>query len=150
MRVDDGGRNEVAPMSPALPARLPTMTTQTATLTRISTVAIPVSDQDATKRLFEELGFETRFDGDVNVDFRWIGMAPPGGGTTLSVIAATDALPTGIDTGIRFITPNARAAHARLVDLGLRVGDLLDWPTAPLMFEFWDLDGNTMYVAEPE
>ncbi|ADB74240.1 VOC family protein [Geodermatophilus obscurus] len=126
------------------------MTTQTATLTRISTVAIPVSDQDATKRLFEELGFETRFDGDVNVDFRWIGMAPPGGGTTLSVIAATDALPTGIDTGIRFITPNARAAHARLVDLGLRVGDLLDWPTAPLMFEFWDLDGNTMYVAEPE
>lgn len=140
----------MAPMSPALPARLPTMTTQTATLTRISTVAIPVSDQDATKRLFEELGFETRFDGDVNVDFRWIGMAPPGGGTTLSVIAATDALPTGIDTGIRFITPNARAAHARLVDLGLRVGDLLDWPTAPLMFEFWDLDGNTMYVAEPE
>jgi hypothetical protein len=137
-------------MSPALPARLPFMTTQTATLTGISTVAIAVSDQDATKRLFEELGFETRFDGDVDVDFRWIGMAPPGGGTTLSVIAATDALPTGIDTGIRFITPDARAAHARLVDLGLRVGDLLEWPTAPLMFEFWDLDGNTMYVAEPE
>ena len=133
-------------MSPALPARLPSMTTQTHTLTGISTVAIPVSDQDATKRLFEELGFETRFDGDVDVDFRWIGMAPPGGGTTLSVIATTDALPTGI----RFITPDARAAHARLVDLGLRVGDLLDWPTAPLMFEFWDLDGNLMYVAEPE
>ena len=137
-------------MSPALPGRLPFMTTQAHTLTGISTVAIAVSDQDATKRLFEELGFETRFDGDVAADFRWIGMAPPGGGTTLSVIATTDALPTGIDTGIRFITPDARAAHARLVDLGLRVGDLLDWPTAPLMFEFWDLDGNTMYVAEPE
>jgi catechol 2,3-dioxygenase-like lactoylglutathione lyase family enzyme len=137
-------------MSPALPVGLPTMTTGTATLTGISTVAIAVSDQDATKRLFEELGFETRFDADVNVDFRWIDMASPGGGTTLSVIATTDALPTGIDTGIRFITPDARAAHARLVDLGLTVGDLLDWPTAPLMFEFWDLDGNKMYVAEPD
>jgi catechol 2,3-dioxygenase-like lactoylglutathione lyase family enzyme len=126
------------------------MTTQTLMLTGISTVAIAVSDQDATKRLFEELGFHTQFDADVNVGFRWISMAPPDGGTTLSVIAATDALPTGVDTGIRFITPDARATHARLADLGLTVGDLLDWPTAPLMFEFCDFDGNTMYVAEPE
>jgi catechol 2,3-dioxygenase-like lactoylglutathione lyase family enzyme len=126
------------------------MTTQTATLTGISTVAIPVSDQDVTKRLFEELGFQTRFDAEVSVGFRWIDMAPPGGGASLSVIAAGDALPTGIDTGIRFITPDARAAHARLIDLGLRVGELLDWPTAPLMFSFEDLDGNTMYVTEPQ
>ena len=127
------------------------MTTQTAaTLTGISTVAVAVSNQDATKRLFEELGFETQFDADVDVDFRWIDMASPSGGTTLSVIAASDSLPTGIDTGIRFVTPDARAAHTRLIDLGLRVGDLLDWPTAPLMFEFWDFDGNKMYVAEPE
>jgi catechol 2,3-dioxygenase-like lactoylglutathione lyase family enzyme len=137
-------------MSPGLRNRLPFMTAQTATLTGISTVAIAVSDQDATRRLFEELGFKARFDADVNVDFRWIEMGPPGGGTTLSVVAATDALPTGVDTGIRFITPDARAAHARLMDLGLRVGELLDWATAPLMFEFWDADGNTMYVAEAE
>src|SRR5215211_3388180 len=137
-------------MSPALPACLTIMTTQIATLTGISTVSIAVSDQDATKRLFEGVGLETRFDADVNVDFRWIDMAPPGGGTTLSVIATTDALPTGVDTGIRFLTPDARAARARLLDMGLRVGELLDWPTAPLMFEFWDADGNTMYVAEAE
>src|SRR4051795_7322872 len=136
-------------MIPRLPVGLPTMTTETATLTGISTVAIAVTDQDATKRLFEELGFETRFDADVNVGFRWIEMIPPGGGATLSVVATTEALPTGLDTGIRFLTPDARAAHARLIDLGLRVGELLDWPTAPLMFEFWDADGNTMYVAEP-
>ena len=127
------------------------MTTGTAvTLTGISTVAIAVSDQDATKRLFEGLGFETRFDADVNVGFRWIDMASPDGGTRLSVIAADNELPAGIDTGIRFVAPDARAAHARCIELGLKVGDLLDWPTAPLMFEFWDLDGNKMYVAEPE
>src|SRR5215218_2070290 len=139
-----------APMNSGLRRCLLFMTTQTATLTEISTVAIAVSDQDATKRLFEELGFEPRFDAEVNVDFRWIEMSPPGGGTTLSVVASTDAVPAGVDTGVRFLTPDARAARARLMHLGLRVGELLDWPTAPLMFEFWDADGNTMYVAEAE
>ena len=119
-------------------------------LSGISTVAIAVADQDATVRLFEQLGFEKRFDADVNAGFRWIDMAAPDGETRLSVIATTDQLPTGIDTGIRFVTPDARAAHVSLAALGLKVGDLLDWPTAPLMFEFWDLDGNTMYVAEPD
>ena len=124
------------------------MTSDARTLSGISTVAIAVADQDATVRLFEQLGFQKRFDADVNVGFRWIDMAPPDGGTGLSVIATTEEQPTGIDTGIRFTTPDARAAHARLTALGLRVGELLDWSTAPLMFEFWDLDGNTMYVAE--
>jgi len=36
-----------------------------------------------------------------------------------------------------------------LVALGLPVGELLDWPTAPLMFSFCDLDGNRLCVAEP-
>ena len=126
------------------------MTTDTGTFTGISTVAIPVSDQDAAKALLEQLGFATRFDADLGGGFRWIDMALPGGGTSVSLVAGSDDLPTGVDTGIRLVTPDARAAHTRLRDLGLRVGDLLDWPTAPLMFEFRDVDGNRMYVAEPE
>ena len=137
-------------MSSAALRRLQDMTTTTtATFTGISTVAVPASDPDATKQLFEDLGFRTDFDGDVAPDFRWIAMTAPDGGAGISVIAATDAVPTGIDTGIRFVTPDARAAHARVSALGLQVGELLDWPTAPLMFEFEDLDGNTMYVSEP-
>ena len=125
------------------------MNTTTATLTGITTVAVPASDPDATKRLFEELGFEAQFDGDIADGFRWIALAAADGGVGLSVIQATDAVPAGVDTGIRFVTPDARAAHRDLTERGLDVGDLLDWPTAPLMFEFRDLDGNTMYVSEP-
>jgi catechol 2,3-dioxygenase-like lactoylglutathione lyase family enzyme len=136
-------------MSSARPGRLEDMTTTTATFTGISTVAIPASDPDATKAFFEDLGFITEFDGDVAPDFRWIAMAAPDGRAGISVIAATGAVPAGIDTGIRFVTPDARAAHARLAERGLDVGALLDWPTAPLMFEFQDFDGNTMYVSEP-
>src|SRR3954451_5583782 len=95
-----GWLTDEASMSPGPRGCLPFMTTQTATLTGISTVAIAVSDQDATKRVFEELGFETRFAAQVNVGFRWIEMGPPGGGSTLSVVGPTDALLPRVDTGI--------------------------------------------------
>ena len=137
-------------MTPRARSGPPTMTTQSAILTGISTIAIPVSDQDRTKRLFEQLGFTTSFDADLGDGFRWIDMAPPDGGARIAVIASGPELPTGVDTGIRLVAPDARVAHARLVELGLRVGELLDWPTAPLMFSFQDFDGNRLYVAEPE
>jgi hypothetical protein len=47
------------------------------------------------------------------------------------------------------VTTDARAALAQLTELGLDVGELLDWDTAPLMFSFCDHDGNRIHVAEP-
>ena len=124
-------------------------TNRTTTFTGVSTVAIPVTDQDRTKALFEGLGFETRFDEDLGGGFRRIDMATPDAVTSISLVASSVELPTGIDTGIRLVTADAAAAHATLTALGLSVGELLDWPTAPLMFTFYDLDGNRLYVAEP-
>jgi hypothetical protein len=124
------------------------MTKSTATFTGLSTVAIPVTDQDRAKALFESLGFETRFDADLGDGFRWIELAPAGAVTSIALVASGDELPTGIDTGIRLLTPDARAAHADLRARGLSVGELLDWDTAPLMFSFCDQDGNRLYVAE--
>jgi hypothetical protein len=125
------------------------MTNETTTFLGLSTVAIPVTDQDRTKALLERLGFETRFDADLGEGFRWIELAPPGAVTSIALVVSGDELPTGIDTGIRLVTSDARAAHAELLARGLSVGELLDWPTAPLMFSFCDLDGNRLYVAEP-
>jgi hypothetical protein len=125
------------------------MTNATATFTGLSTVAIPVTDQDRTKKLFESLGFDTRFDADLGDGFRWIELAPPGAVTSIALVATGDELPTGIDTGIRLVAPDARAAREKLLALGLDVGELLDWDTAPLMFSFCDLDGNRLYVSEP-
>ncbi len=136
-------------MSPAASLRLSSMTNRTTTITGLSTVAIPVTDQDRTKALLEGLGFETRFDAELGDGFRWVELAPPGAVTSIALIASGDGLPTGVDTGIRLVTPDARAAHAEVRALGLSVGELLDWPTAPLMFSFCDLDGNRLYVAEP-
>jgi hypothetical protein len=118
------------------------------TFTGLSTVAIPVTDQDRAKSLLETLGFQCRFDAELREGFRWIELSPPGASTSVALVASGDQLPTGVDTGIRLVTRDARAAHAQLFGLGLAVGELLDWDEVPLMFSFCDLDGNRLYVAE--
>lgn len=120
------------------------------TFTGLSTVAIPVSDQDRSQALFEALGFTTRFDADLGGGFRWIELVPPGATTSIALVASSPDLPHGIDTGIRLVCPDARVAHAEVLALGLQAGELLDWDTAPLMFSFTDLDGNRLYAAEPD
>src|SRR5262245_28286389 len=105
----------------------------TTTFTAVRTVAVPVSDQDRTKELLERVGFHAHFDAELQPGFRWIELGLSGTPTTLALVRAGDELPAGIDTGIRLTTPDAKAAHAELGALGLDVGDLLDWETAPLM-----------------
>ena len=117
--------------------------------TKLQTVAIPVDDQDRTKALLEDLGFTTMMDEELQPGFRWVELAVPDGeGATLSLVRAGDELPAGIDTGIRLLTTDARAAHALVSGKGLDVGELLDWESAPLMFSFLDQDGNRFYVSE--
>jgi catechol 2,3-dioxygenase-like lactoylglutathione lyase family enzyme len=120
----------------------------TTTFSGIHTVAVPVTDLDRAKALFEHLGLQTRMDAELQPGFRWIEMAIADTPTSLALVETGPELPVGVDTGIRITTPDARAAHARVAAVGLDAGELLDWDTAPLMFSFTDHDGNRFYVSE--
>src|SRR5687768_14481036 len=109
---------------------------------KLQTVAVPVTDQARSKALFGDLGLAVTFDEELQPGFRWIELSFPGGDVPLALVPAGDDLPAGIDTGIRLLTADARAAHELLGSKGLDVGELLDWETAPLMFSFLDPDGN--------
>lgn len=87
-------------------------------------------------------------DAELQPGFRRIELAPPAGGTSISLVMTGDELPTGVDTGIRLLTSDARAAHAVLTTRELEVGELLDWDSVPLMFSFGDVDGNRFYVSQ--
>lgn len=121
-----------------------------AILNQLRCVAVPVTDQDRSKGLFERLGLAVSLDTELQPGFRWIEMTPAAGGSALALVKSSDELPTGVDTGIRLATADARAAHAAVQDVGCDAGDLLDWETAPLMFSFLDHDRNRYYVSELE
>jgi predicted enzyme related to lactoylglutathione lyase len=116
--------------------------------TNVRSVAVPVTDQDRTKSVLEQLGFMVSMDTQLQPGFRWIEMDLPAGHVSVSLVRTGPELPTGIDTGIRLATDDARAAQAAVAAAGLDVGDLLDWPDVPLMFSFVDPDGNRFYVSE--
>jgi len=118
--------------------------------TAIHCVAVPVSNQDRTKALFEEFGLTVTMDAELQPGFRWIELALSGTGASIALVGTGEDLPTGIDTGLRLTTPDARAAHAELSAKGLEVGELLDWESAPLMFSFRDFDGNRIYVSQTD
>jgi hypothetical protein len=133
-------------MSFDAPGSLECMTTNV--FTNLRSVAVPVTDQDRTKSLLESLGFTVAMDAELQPGFRWIEMQLPSAAASLSLVTTGPELPTGIDTGIRLETADAREAHAAVASAGLDAGELLDWPGVPLMFSFLDLDGNRFYVSE--
>ncbi|CAN5775538.1 VOC family protein [soil metagenome] len=118
------------------------------TITTIRTVAIPAEDQDRTVAFFvDQLGFETQMDAELTEGFRWIEVAPPGSDVSVAIVAASSELPSGVDTGIRFVMTDAEAEHASMTEQGVDV--ILRWPGVPAMFSFRDVDDNSYYVSEP-
>ncbi len=118
-------------------------------ITDITTVGIPVRDQDRALEFFVgTLGFEKRMDAPFG-DGRWVTVAAAGASTSVALVAAADGTAVGVDTGIRFSTADAGADHAHLHARGVDVdAEVLRLPGVPPMFTFRDPDGNTLVVVE--
>ncbi len=118
----------------------------------VRVVGIPVTDQDAAIRFYvDTLGFTVQVDAAMPGGRRWVMVTPGGttpGGVSIALVQASEDAPAGGETGIRFHTPDAEAAHAALTDRGVAVGELLRWPGVPAMFQVTDMDGNRFEVIE--
>ncbi len=111
----------------------------------VRTIGIPVSDQSKALDFYVgKLGFEKRLDVPTPNGGRWIEVAPSGATTSLALVTG---LPTGVETGIHFITDDAPADHQTLAAAGVAVGELLRWPGVPPMFAFRDPDGNGLELV---
>ena len=119
-------------------------------ITQLATVGIPVTDQDRALDFYKgTLGFEARYDAELQPGMRWIEVVPPGAATSVALVPPSLSPAHGIDTGIRFITTDADGDHADLAARGVDVGEVLRWEGVPPMFTFRDPDGNTLYMVEP-
>jgi catechol 2,3-dioxygenase-like lactoylglutathione lyase family enzyme len=122
---------------------------ESARIVDVRTVGVPVTDQDRALAFYvEKLGFAKRLDVPFGDGKRWIEVAPPGASTTIALVPSHEGVPAGVETGIRFTTPDADANQADLRARGVDADEVLRWQGAPPMFAFRDQDGNGLEIIE--
>jgi predicted enzyme related to lactoylglutathione lyase len=113
---------------------------------RLELVAIPVSDVDRAKRFYaEQVGFVADHDHQVTDELRFVQLTPPGSGCSISIgTGITDAEPGSV-RGMQLVVDDIDAARAELVERGVDVSEVQDFPWGAFVF-FSDPDGNAWAV----
>jgi catechol 2,3-dioxygenase-like lactoylglutathione lyase family enzyme len=126
-------------------------------LKELSTVVVPVRDQDAALSFYTDvLGLEQISDFTYETGERWLEVAPPGQLISLCLVASERA---GVETGIAVCSDDVpgdlerfRKRGARVDDALLAPGEVVVWAGAPLagrppQFRVYDPDGNSLLIV---
>jgi catechol 2,3-dioxygenase-like lactoylglutathione lyase family enzyme len=125
--------------------------TQATTVDQVTTVMVPVADQDRAIEFYtEKLGFEKRADTPFGNGDRWVEVAPAGAATTVALVLPMEGEKVGVESRIAFRSHDVDADYAALRDSGvdvdpeiMRMGD-----PVPPMFFFRDVDGNRLLLVQ--
>lgn len=115
----------------------------------IRTIGVPVTDQDRAISFYvDTLGFDKRLDVPIGQGKRWIVVAPPRGTAAIALVSSGEAIPPGVETGIRLISHDIDSDHVALRANGVDADEILRWAGVPPMFALRDQDGNGLEIVE--
>jgi catechol 2,3-dioxygenase-like lactoylglutathione lyase family enzyme len=115
---------------------------------KLELVALPVSDVDRAKAFYtEKAGFNADHDHSVDGEIRFVQLTPPGSACSIALgTGLVDAQPGSVQ-GMQLVVSDINAAHAELVDRGVEVSDVQEFPWGSFVF-FKDPDGNGWAVQQ--
>ena len=115
---------------------------------KLELVAVPVADVDRAKRFYtEQVGFNADHDHQVSDDLRFVQLTPPGSACSVALgTGVTDARPGSV-TGLQLVVSDIEAARTQLLDGGVEVSEVQDFPWGRFVF-FADPDGNRWSVQQ--
>jgi predicted enzyme related to lactoylglutathione lyase len=109
---------------------------------KLELVAIPVSDVDRAKAFYtEKAGFNADHDREVSDEIRFVQLTPPGSSCSIALGKGIVDTAPGSVQGMQMVVPDINAARAELVDRGVDVSDVQEFPWGSFVF-FSDPDGN--------
>jgi predicted enzyme related to lactoylglutathione lyase len=109
---------------------------------RLELVQVPVSDVDRAKAFYtEKAGFNANHDHKVTDELRFVQLTPPGSACSIALGTGLSEMPPGSVQGLQLVVPDIHAAHAELVERGVDVSEVQDFPWGSFVF-FSDPDGN--------
>ncbi len=115
---------------------------------RLELVQVPVSDVDRAKTFYtEKVGFNADHDHQVSDEIRFVQLTPPGSACSIAIGTGLGDMRPGSLQGLQLVVPDVQAARAELVERGVEVGDVEEFPWGSFVF-FRDPDGNGWSVQQ--
>lgn len=119
---------------------------------QLQLVPIPVSDIDRAKAFYvEKIGFHLDHDVQPSATMRVVQLTPPG--STCSILLGTgmgdiSAMQPGSIKGLHLVVQDVAQARTQLVDRGVAVGEIIEYPGGIKYAGFSDPDGNSWLFQE--
>ncbi len=115
---------------------------------RLELVQVPVSDLDRAKAFYiDRVGFLAEHDHQVSEELRFVQLTPPGSACSIALTTGAHQMPPGSVSGLQLVVEDADAARAELVERGVEVSEVQEFPWGRFVF-FADPDGNGWAVQE--
>ena len=115
---------------------------------KLELVAVPVSDVDRAKAFYtEKAGFNADHDHTVSEAIRFVQLTPPGSACSIAIGKGVIDSPPGSVKGLQLVVEDVQAARSELVERGVEVGDVQEFPWGSFVF-FSDPDGNAWSVQQ--
>jgi catechol 2,3-dioxygenase-like lactoylglutathione lyase family enzyme len=114
---------------------------------KLELVTVPVTDVDRAKEFYtQKVGFHEDNDQQVTDDLRFVQLTPPGSACSISIGTGLSDKPPG-SAQLQLVVADIHAARSELLDRGLEVGEVQDFPWGSFVF-FQDPDGNSWSVQQ--
>jgi predicted enzyme related to lactoylglutathione lyase len=114
---------------------------------RLELVQVPVSDVDQAIAFYQQAGFVLEHDQRVSDELRFVQLTPPGSPTSIAIGTGLSEMAPGSVEGLQMVVEDADAAHAELVERGIEVSEVQEFPWGRFVF-FADPDGNGWAVQQ--
>ena len=115
---------------------------------KLELVAVPVSDVDRAKAFYtDQAGFVADHDLTVSDEIRFVQLTPPGSACSIAFGKGVSDSPPGSLQGLQLVVADIEAARAELVERGVDVSEVQDFPWGRFVF-FSDPDGNGWAVQQ--
>jgi predicted enzyme related to lactoylglutathione lyase len=115
---------------------------------RLELVQVPVSDVDRAIAFYtEKAGFHLDNDATVDGGVRFVQLTPPGSGCSIALGTGLSKMEPGSVEGLQLVVSDIHAARAELVERGVEVGEVQEFPWGSFVF-FSDPDGNGWAVQQ--
>jgi catechol 2,3-dioxygenase-like lactoylglutathione lyase family enzyme len=115
---------------------------------KLELVAVPVSDVDRAKAFYtDKTGFNADHDHTVSDELRFVQLTPPGSACSIALGKGIVDTEPGSVQGLQMVVSDIHAARAELLERGVEVGEVQDFPWGSFLF-FSDPDGNGWSVQQ--